>query len=511
MQGRRALPLGRVFAAVFVFITTLPSLGAADAARPVFRLHLFSEPTTLNPQAIKNAAGTYVTQNTFINLFRYDDARGILPDLAEGCDLKAGRLECRLRQDLKWSDGKPLTAADFVASYRRLVDPASKAARADMLFALKNAQDINAGRRKPDTLGVSAPEPRKLVFEFEKDAGDFQSSLLPGPLSPIRTDADFTGPAGAIPTSGAYKFLEWKHGSKLTLTPVESGPGKPDVVFFFIEDDTVAFKLYQKNELDLLRRLPTLYIPRYKDNAAEFHWIPIIRFDSLIFGPPLQDQPKLREALARALDYDELRRIFHSEGRPGCTGVPPEWLASGKEICIAPDAVRASELAKDAKWPSPSDYFYSAQGGEDHRRAAEWEQNQWRTKLGWTPSLHSLENKMFVARIREKPPVIFRKGLTADRPRCRSVVENFAQGHPDNYLGRKVDAVEKALERWKAGVTPAQDKQLCEEALRALVDGFYLIPLGRMHFAVLSRPEFTGWSMNGLGQMDLRSLRKAAR
>lgn len=502
--------VGSITSCFFRLIAIL--LTAASAEASVFRLHLFAEPTTLNPQNIKNAAGTYVTQNTFANLYRYDDEKGLVPDLAEKCELKNKKLECRLRKNLRWSDGKALTSADFVASYRKLLDPATKAARADMLFPIKRAQEINAGKKPLDSLGITAPDPLKLVFEFEKDAGDFLSSLLPGPLSPIRPDADFTGPVAAIPTSGAYKFLEWKKGSKLTLTRTSPAPDAPDVVFFFIEDDTVAFKLYQKNELDLLRRLPTLYIPRYKGNAAEFHWIPIIRFDSLIFGPQFKDAPKLREALARGLDYEELKRIFHSEGRPGCSGLPPEWLASGKEICITPDAVRAKEFAKDAKWPSPSDYYYSAQGGEDHRRAAEWEQNQWRTKLGWTPSLHSLENKMFVARIKEKPPSLFRKGIAADRPHCRSVVENFGAGHPDNYLSEKVEAVEKALEKWRAGgLSASEDKKLCEDALRALIDGFYLIPLGRMHFAVLARPEFTGWAMNGLGQIDLRLLRKTSR
>lgn len=455
----------------------------------------------------KSASGSYVSQNTFRNLFWYDDEKGLVPDLAESCARKKQRLECRLKKDLHWSDGRPLTAADFVASYRRLVSPSTKAPRSDLLFPLKNADQVLTGALPPEQLGVSAPSERTLVFELEKDVVDFESFFLPGPLSPIRTDADFKGPVDKIPTSGAYRFAEWKKGQRLRLAPRDAA-ANPELEFLFVEEDSVAVKLYEKNELDFLRRLPTLYIPRYQD-SKEFHWIPVIRFDSWIFGPALDDFPEWREALAISPDYEELRKIFHSEGRPGCSGVPPSWLASGREVCLTTDTARAKKLIDGKPRPAAGEYIFSAQGGEDHRRAAEWQQNQWRTKLGWYPALKSMENKIFVQRIQSRPPTIYRKGISADRPDCRSVVEVFSEKHPDRFISRRIEVVEKNLQRWTSERSALEKKKLCEESLRALIDGFVLIPTGRMHFSILARPRFTGWKMNGLGQLDLSRLRRA--
>ena len=62
----------------------------------------------------------------------------------------------KLRKGAVWSDGSPVTADDFVYSFRRLEDPATAAEYASMLYVVKNAEEVNTGKAKPEDMGVKA-------------------------------------------------------------------------------------------------------------------------------------------------------------------------------------------------------------------------------------------------------------------------------------------------------------------------------------------------------------------
>ena len=89
----------------------------------------------------------------------------------------------KLRADGKWSDGSPVTADDFVFSWRRLVDPATAAEYAYMLAPVVNAEDITAGKKKPEELGVKAIDPLTLRGDAQRaDALFPRNADAPGDL-----------------------------------------------------------------------------------------------------------------------------------------------------------------------------------------------------------------------------------------------------------------------------------------------------------------------------------------
>ena len=91
------------------------------------------------------------------------------PGCAESWTVSPDRLTWtfQLRAGLQWSDGRPLTADDFVYSYRRLLDPATGASNAGLFLALRNARKIVQRQLPPDALGVRAPDARTFVVELE--------------------------------------------------------------------------------------------------------------------------------------------------------------------------------------------------------------------------------------------------------------------------------------------------------------------------------------------------------
>lgn len=473
----------------------------ALAAEHVFRLHLSKEPSNLDPQKVGTSVATYVLNNLYRNLFVYDNDRGLVPELGEGCKRPSSLVvECKLKKNIKWSDGQAITSADFIRSYKKLLDPQQQAPRADILFKVKDGLSYYQGKSK--TFGITAPDSQTLRFELAEEDPDFEYDLASIHLSPARDDF------GAY--SGPYRLKIWKKGQLIRIEKNEMYLGgaadRPPVEFLFIEEDTVALQLYQKNEMQFLRRLPTLFIPSYREKK-EFHWIPVVRFDYLGFGEPLSQNPKMREALAYGLKYPELRKIFSSRGTPGCNSLPPSW--TDKEQCFKYDKARAQKawagVSKDLQ-AKTYPLLFSTLGGEDHKRATEWMQSQWKT-LGPKIQPTVLDNKIYLSEVRKKAPPLFRKGIAIDRPTCLAALSTFSENHPENLIRLhdfKYQAILKQLAQAKDEVAR---KKICTEGIDFLMTGQLLIPLGAYDLAILAKPEFTGWKLNQMNQLDLSALR----
>src|SRR4051812_38249310 len=98
-----------------------------SGTRGVFSFHLKNEPATTDPTLITSGESTYLFNTLFRGLLRYSDEHDLSFDMAEKCTYKTPTLiHCRIQKDVKWSDGKPVTADDFVNSFRRIVSPDSK-------------------------------------------------------------------------------------------------------------------------------------------------------------------------------------------------------------------------------------------------------------------------------------------------------------------------------------------------------------------------------------------------
>ncbi|AGA67575.1 oligopeptide ABC transporter periplasmic oligopeptide-binding protein [Brachyspira pilosicoli P43/6/78] len=122
-----------------------------------------------------------------------------------------------IREDAKWSDGKKLTADDFVYSYRRVVAPKTASPIAYLMYYIKNAKDINIGKKPIDTLGVTAIDENTLTIELENPTLYFEDILASGGCYvPVREDIinkygdDWTWNPESYIGNGAYKMTERK-------------------------------------------------------------------------------------------------------------------------------------------------------------------------------------------------------------------------------------------------------------------------------------------------------------
>lgn len=495
---------------ILAFLTLL-SLSAGAQTPPTFRFHLVNEPSTLRTWEQKNSNASYLLSQVTGTLMTYQDHK-LSPNLAEKCSQKTPKkLTCRLRKDLKWSDGSPLTAQDFERSFQQFLNPANRAYRADLLFPIKNAQKIFKGELPPEKLGISTKGP-DLNIEFENPDSEFIYTLTspltaPLPATPIPSVDEVRVKPAQYLSSGAYLFSSWEAQKKIVLIPNphfwSKSSTRPTLEVITVNEDSVALSLYEKRNLSFLRRLPTLYIPQYK-GKPEYFEVDQFRFDYIGFSPKITD-PHLRKALAYGLNYPELQALYHAHAPPGCVGI--REALTNEKFCHEKNLEKAKiEWALAKNPPHSLELFYSKQGGDDHKRGMEWFQAEWKKNLGLNIDLNALENKVFVEKIEKNPPDIFRKGIAPDRPTCLSALETFETGSIENYLQFRNKNYDSLLEKMRSSLKETEKKKLCTQALHLLMDDAYLIPTGPIHFTLLADPQWKGWKLNELNQLDLSGL-----
>jgi oligopeptide transport system substrate-binding protein len=485
---------------------------SAPAAEPskVFSFHLFSEPTQLDPQLTNSASGTYLVTNLFRGLFRYRSDQGLIPEMAKSCERSALKLRCTLKENIKWSNGESVVAEDFVRGFQHLIDPGNKSPSADVLFTLKNARAIWDGKMPPTELGVTAEDSQHLRFDFAENDFEFEYKLIHPALSPRRAENVYKGAeVTSLLGNGPYQILVWNQGHEVRIIPNKyydsQAESRPNVNVFFVDDDSTALRLYEAGKLTFLRRLVAAEAPRFETKPGFFQ-IPMARFDYIGFGPALKDLPQVREALAKSIDFKSFHLLFNSKGLPGCPSLPRSWL--DRVPCIKQDLALAKKSLANQTLPKLDWKFGISQlGGEDISRAAEWFQGQWSKNLGVKVPIESMEQAVYLRKLKSQPPALFRKGVGLDRPTCAAALENFIESSPENYIQFKDAVFNQIFKDLQQTKSASKRKELCRKGIERLIAGYWIIPLGEMYFSILASPQFKGWHINEINQLDLTDLR----
>ncbi|HKL62896.1 MAG TPA: peptide ABC transporter substrate-binding protein, partial [Woeseiaceae bacterium] len=183
-----------------------------------------AEPATLDPHLAEDSASFEILRDLYEGLTTGDVDARVVPGTAESWEVSADGLTWRftLREDAAWSNGDPVTAADFVAGFRRTVDPATASTYAQVLFPVNNAEAVNRGELPPEALAVSAPDERTFVVELETPTPYFLSLLSHSATYPLHRASyaahgeDFVR-AGNMVSNGAYALDEWAVNSFVRL------------------------------------------------------------------------------------------------------------------------------------------------------------------------------------------------------------------------------------------------------------------------------------------------------
>lgn len=211
-----------LFQTFFIFLTFLLIISCTKETKKIkdeLTVNLGYELQSIDPAINDETYGFIYINHAFEGLLTKDINGKIVGGSSDKWEISEDKLKYtfHIREDAKWSDGKKLTADDFVYSYRRVVAPKTASPIAYLMYYIKNAKDINTGKKNIDTLGVTAIDENTLTIELENPTLYFEDILASGGCYvPVREDIinkygdDWTWKPEAYIGNGAYKMTERK-------------------------------------------------------------------------------------------------------------------------------------------------------------------------------------------------------------------------------------------------------------------------------------------------------------
>ncbi|PIJ51765.1 oligopeptide ABC transporter substrate-binding protein OppA [Erwinia sp. OLTSP20] len=243
--------------------------GTQLADRQEIVRHIKDEPASLDPAKSAGLPEIQVIRDLFEGLTNEDANGKIIPGVAERWQTSDNKIWIfTLRENLCWSDGTPLTADDFVYSWRRLVDPATASPFASFaaLAGIENAADIAAHKLPLDKLGVSALDDRHLKVTLNRPLPWFPAmvanfSLYPVPRHVIDASGNNWTRPGTLVGNGAYKLQARIVNEKIVLERNhrywdDAKSVLTKVTFVPVNDEASATKRYRAGDIDITESFP---------------------------------------------------------------------------------------------------------------------------------------------------------------------------------------------------------------------------------------------------------------
>lgn len=501
-----------------------PGEPEATAAREpsVLNRSIGPEPGSVDPQVARTTQAHVVIQDLFEGLMSYSPAGELVGGAAERWHVSDDGLEYRfqIRDNARWSNAEPVTADDFVFSFRRLVDPTTAAFYATHLSVIANADAIVAGELSPDTLGVRSNGPRELVVTLTQPTAHFLQLLAQPPAFPVNErsliehDERFARP-GILVSNGAYTFEEWTLGSVMRLERNsehwDTSNTSIDVVRYHVAADPAnELKRYLAGELDITSTIPSAAFQRLKTerpgDMRVASTLTLYYYGFNLNQPKLRDNPKLREALSLAINREDLAEKVLGRGEapaysvvaPGTSNYAPPRLAFAS-LSVDEREQRARELYQDAGYSEerPLEIELRYNSGDTHQRLALAVQQMWRDTLGFEAELINEEFRVLVANVIAKEVTqVFRLSWKADYNDAYSFLGIFESDSPSNVFSWENAAFDALLDRANAQVDLAERRRLLEDAERIVLAEHPMIPLYFFVSHHLVRPTVSGWQDN---------------
>jgi oligopeptide transport system substrate-binding protein len=503
-------------------LTAIVAAGLPAAGEMVYHRGNSADPETLDQHKTSTVYEAHILRDLYEGLVVYDATAEVVPGVAESWELSDdGRTYTfRLRADAKWSNGDPVTAGDFVYSFRRIMLPETGAKYADVLYPIANAEKIHAGELPATELGVAALDDRTLEITLEAPTPYFlellthQTGLPVHPPSVEALGADFVRP-GKMVSNGAYVLQAFVPNAeiKLTKNPMfhDADSVRIDTVYYYpTEDRSAALRRFQAGELDSNNDAPIEQVAWMRENLGDqFRVAPYlgIYYYAVNTAKPPFDDPRVRRALSMVIDREFLaEEIWGGTMVAGYSFVPPGTANYGDPAyadyrdmsMIDREDAAAALLAEAGFGPDhPLDIEIRYNTSENHKNTALAIADMWQP-LGVKTTLLNSDTATHFAVLRDKGDYdVARAGWIADYNDPQNflfMVESDNEGfNYANYANPEYDAL---MERAAAETDLDKRAKLLFQAETIFMRDLPFIPL--MYYGSLSlvSDRLEGWQDN---------------
>ncbi len=339
------ITLDRGLIAAFLLFC-FPAQAQVDATSVNFEtqtitIALSQEPPQLNSMKATDQVSILVLSHVMEGLVRYDRRGNIIPGVAERWEVTDTGATFWLRDNALWSDGKPVTAHDFVFAWQNALDPKTASEYAFILYPIKNAERINKGEIPPSELDVVAVDDQTLQIGFERPTGYFVKLAAFTTYFPVRRDfwesqgTRYAADAANLLYNGPFEMTEWVHSASLKMVKNQNYWAKDTITLNAINADYITADSRARLNLFIDGKIVHTRLDgeTYKDALTQRFRIRRFTTGSVFFieynyrPGKVTNNPNLRRAIQSAFDANEMvNKVLATPGNLPGESLFPVWI-----------------------------------------------------------------------------------------------------------------------------------------------------------------------------------------
>lgn len=497
-----------------------------------------SEPKTLDPHLATGVPESDILRALFEGLVSQHPDNDLLaePGVAESWEHNADftRWTFTLRADARWSNGQPVTAGDFVYSWKRILSPELGSEYAEMLYVLANAEAFHKGQIADfGQVGVKARDARTLDVVLKGSTPHFPAMLKHSsfyPVNPAAVEAhggmtdrqsrwstleNFVG-------NGPFKLTAWVTNQIIKVERSDTYWDRANVrlnaIHFFPIDNVPSEETsFMGGRLHVTSTLSPDKISWFRKNRPEVlkiePYLGTYFYRLNVTRKPLDDV-RVREALNLAIDRELLVSRVTQGGQAAATGYVPQGMAgydAPKVLRFDPE--RARKLLAEAGFPGGKGFPAKEiliNTSESHRKIAEAIQAMWRENLGIRVGIYNQEWKVYLDSQSKLDFDISRAGWVADYAHPLTFLDMFTTGNGNNDTGWGSPEYDRLIRQAQSAESEEARAQLMQEAEAVLLRDLPIIPIYWYTKVHLRDNRIEGWGKSLLAKQPYKHMWIAA-
>lgn len=391
-RGRDTCLDGRIYSAgLAILFLAVSCSGVGQPERPdpeenILRIAVPSDPRSLDPAIAYDVVTWPLVRTLFHGLIDYDDDLNLVPWHARSWTISEdGRtIIFKLRQDIRFSNGRAITSEDFAYSLERILDPATKSPGQGFYRNIAGARAFQDGSSER-VAGLRTPDPETLEIELaHPDLPFLYCIAMPFAYAVPREEVERHGDRfGRYPVgAGPFTLARWQRGTGLTL---EKNPGyyrvdevRLDAIELMVGgDETLHMMMFERGELDIASVTSTgipdadfirvMNDPVLSKRVAH-QALNAIQYLSMNTELPPFDRVNVRRAVNHAIDRERIVRLISGRGILARGVLPPGMPGFDEQLAgYDYDPAKARNLLADAGYPEgfSTELMITSQSGID--------------------------------------------------------------------------------------------------------------------------------------------------
>jgi oligopeptide transport system substrate-binding protein len=481
-----------------------------------------AEPLSLDPHLASGTWENNIIGDMFIGLFTENAAGQPIPGMAETWSVSDDGLTWEFDLiDASWSDGTPVSADDFVFSFRRILNPDTQAQYASLVYPVKNAQKVNAGELPGTELGITALGPRKLRIDLE-----FPAPYLPGLLTHYTTfpaprhvveefGNDWVKPENIV-VNGPYKLDRWRTND---FVHVKRNPAFYDnenvcldeIYYYAITDNNSAERRVREGQLDVNNDFPGRkmeFLNKELPGFVRVHpYLGTTYFSFNTTKKPFDDK-RVRLALAMALDRDHItKNVIKSGYIPAYSLVPPGIgnysdgaVADWAKMPFEERRKYARTLLEQAGFgpDNPLQFEFTHRSTGDNPAAAPSVQSDWNNIAPWVNvTIAQIETQILYENLRTGDFIVSDSAWVADFDDASNFLYLMeTRAGPMNYSRYSNPEYDTLMAAANREMDMVKRAGMMKRAEQMMLDDMPIVPMWYLVNRALINPRVTGWEDN---------------